>query len=205
MIAYTLQVAQASALLTNCIVSTDDDEIAEVAKIYGGKVPFMRPAALAQHDTPHMPVVQHALRWLKENQKASYDYVMTLQPTSPLRSAEDIDECIKIAVDSNADSVMSMVELVDFDPSKIKLITKNNLIKPLFTDEGRQSLSRQKGVKAYKRNCAVYLTKTSLIMQGDSFGKTSRAYIMPANRSIDINVPYDLEVAEFLLTRLLKY
>lgn len=163
-------------------------------------MPFMRPSELAQYNTPHLPVVQHALHWLKENAGEEYDYVMILQPTSPLRTAEDIDASIVKAIDTGADSVMSKVEVADFDPVKIKRI-ENDLILPLFADEGTQSARRQSGQKAYKRNCAIYLTKTECVMNGDLFGKISRPYIMPPERSIDINEPFDLELAEFLLRR----
>ncbi len=201
---YTIEAAKNSRLLTRTVVSTDDEEIAAVAKEYGAEVPFMRPSELARPDTPHMPVVQQALQWLKEQQGGTYDYVMILQPTSPLRAAEDIDNAIIKAVDTGADSVMSKVELVDFDPRKIKRI-EDDVILPMFKDEGSQSSRRQEEKKAYKRNCAIYLTKTDLIMRGDLFGQVSRPYIMPPERSIDINEPFDLELAEFLLSKSWKF
>lgn len=197
---YTIMVAKNSQLLTHTIVSTDDEEIATVARGYGVEVPFRRPAELAQHHTPHLPVVRHALRWLKEYQGEEYNYVMILQPTSPLRTAEDVDAVIKKAVDTDADSVMSMVELIDFDPRKIKRI-EDDVILPMFEDEGHASARRQAGQKAYKRNCAIYLSKTDMIARGDLFGKISRPYIMPVERSLDINEPYDLELAEFLFSK----
>jgi len=197
---YTIEAAKNSQLLTRAIISTDSEEIRAIAKKQGAEVPFMRPAELALPDTPHMPVVQHALQWLKEQQGEEYDYVMILQPTSPLRIAEDIDNSIRKAVDTGADSVMSMVELVDFDSRKIKRI-EDDIILPMFEDEGAQSSRRQEEKKAYKRNCAIYLTKTDCIMRGDLFGQVSRPYIMPLERSIDINEPFDLELAEFLLSK----
>lgn len=195
---YTIKAAKNSQLLTRTIVSTDDEEIATIAREHGADAPFMRPAELAQHDTPHLSVVQHALQWLKDQQGEEYDYVMILQPTSPLRATADIDESIKKAIDIEADSVMSMVELVDFDPSKVKKIEDDTLA-GMFADEGIASARRQHGQKAYKRNCAIYLTKVDVIMRGDLFGKISRPYIMPPERSVDINEPFDLELAEFLL------
>lgn len=200
LIAHTIKAAQNSRLLTRTVVSTDDLEITAVAKEYGADIPFQRPAELAQHDTPHLPVVQHALQWLKEQQGEDYDYVMILQPTSPLRTAADIDAAIVKAIDTDADSVMSKVEIIDFDPAKIKRI-ENDLILPMFGDEGAQSARRQSGQKAYKRNCAIYLTKTEHIMKNDLFGQVSRPYLMPAERSVDINEPFDLQLAELLLLR----
>lgn len=199
LICYTIDAAKASKLLTRIIVSTDSEEIAQICRDNGADVPFMRPDELAQNNTPHIPVVKHAIEWLKDNANEEYDYVMILQPTSPMRSADDIDEAVKIAIDTDADSVMSMVELDDFDPKKIKHI-KDDLILPMFEDEGAKSELRQKGRKSYKRNCAIYLTKTDVIMRDDLFGKVSRPYIMPQDRSLDINEPNDLAYAEFLLS-----
>lgn len=203
LIAYSVEAAKESKYLTRTIVSTDYENIAEIAKRYGGDVPFLRPAEFAEDNSTSIEVVQHALNWLKENEKEEYDYLMILQPTSPFRTAEDIDECIKKIIDTGADSVMSMMELVDFSIKKLKRI-ENDLILPLAEDEGSQSSRRQDLSKLYKRNCAIYLTKTGLIMKGDIFGEVSRPYIMPEERSVDINGPIDFELAEFWVKRLKK-
>lgn len=202
LIAYTLESVQRSNYLTSCIVSTDDARIAEVSRKYGGEVPFIRPSELAQDTSGSVEVIQHALLWFKENEERIFDYVMILQPTSPFRTTEDIDMCIKKIVDTNADSVMSMVELTDFSLKKLKKI-ENDFIIPLIEDEGKISTRRNDLEKVYKRNCAIYLTRADLIMRGDLFGKISRPYVMPRERSIDINEPFDFEIAEFLMSRLL--
>lgn len=205
LIAYTIEAALASRFLTRCIVSTDSQEIAEISKKYGADVPFLRPTELAQDKSTSMAVVQHALNWLKQNQEEEYDYLMILQPTSPLRTARDIDECIKKIIDTKADSVMSMIELENFALEKIKRI-ENDVIVPFdnTNKEGKQSTPRQFLDKAYRRNSAIYLTKVDLIMRSDLFGKISRPYIMPIERSVDINEPADLELAEFYLKKLKK-
>lgn len=197
LIAYTIEVANKSKYLTRTIVSTDYDNIAETSKKYGADVPFMRPKEIAGDKSTSMEVIQHALSWVKENDREEYDYLMILQPTSPLRNSEDIDECIKKIVDTNADSVMSMVELTDFSIKKLKKI-EDDLIKPLLDEnEGDVPAQRQELTKVYKRNCAVYLTKVEYIMKGDLFGNISRPYIMPEERSVDINEPVDFELAKF--------
>ena len=200
LIAYTAEAARESKYLTRSILSTDDQEIALITKRYGIEVPFMRPAEIAQDKSTAMEVVQHALLWLKENEREEYDYLIILQPTSPLRTAEDIDACIEIAVDTDADSVMSMKELEDFSPKKMKK-TEDGVILPYFEEEGKESSRRQDLAKMYKRNCAIYLTKTDYIKQGDLFGKISRAYIMPEERSVDINKPVDFDMAEFWMKK----
>lgn len=197
LIAHTVLATKQSKYLTRTIVSTDYENIAEVAKKYGGDVPFLRPPDLAGDKSTSIAVVQHAISWLKEHNGEEYDYLMILQPTSPMRTATDIDECIKLIVDSGADSVMSMYELIDFSLKKLKRI-EDGVILPLLDDEGRTSSMRQDLGKTYKRNCAVYLTKVEHIMKGDLFGPVSRAYIIPEERSMDINKPIDFEFAEFL-------
>ncbi len=194
LIAYTVEAAKQSKYLTRCIVSTDDQEIADVSKQYGANIPFMRPEELAQDQSTSMEVVQHVLKDIGEE----YDYLMILQPTSPLRAAEDIDGCIIKAVDTDADSVMSMKELDDFSAKKLKRIDNDEIV-PWLEDEGKESSRRQDLDQVYKRNCAIYLTKTELIKKGDLFGKVSRPYIMPEDRSIDINQLVDFNLAEFYL------
>ena len=203
LITYSIEVAKNSKYLTRCIVSTDDQEIIDIAQKYGADIPFIRPDELAKDDSTSLDVVNHALGWLKENNNEEYDYLMILQPTSPLRTSEDIDACIKKAINTNADSVMSMKELEDFSPKKLKKIN-NDLISPYFKDEGNFSARRQDLDKMYKRNCAIYLTKTEFIKQNDLFGKVSRTYIMPEERSIDINQLIDFELAEFWIKKLTK-
>ena len=95
---------------------------------------------------------------------------------------------------------MSMMELPDFSLEKLKRI-ENDRIVPLFKEEGSQSSRRGDGSHVYKRNTAIYLTKTELIMQGKLFGDVSRPYVMPRERSIDVNEPVDLALTEFFLTR----
>ena len=197
LIAYTIEASSAARHLTRTIVSTDDEEIATIAKEHGGDVPFLRPAHLAEDESKSIDVIQDLLSTLVA-QGETYGYVMILQPTSPFRTSEDIDSAIQIAVDQDADSVMSMVELSDFSKKKIKKIS-DSIIEPFFEAEGNESSRRQDLEPAYKRNCAIYLTRTDLIMQGDLFGEKSVAYIMPEERSVDINTPYDFSLTEFLL------
>lgn len=200
LIAYTIAAAQASKYLTSVILSTNDEETAQVSRDIGMDVPFLRPEELAQDTSSALSVIQHALEWMKNNRGEKYDFVMILQPTSPLRLPEDIDACIQKIVDTEADSVMSMVELVDFSVKKLKKI-ENDIIVPLLEEEGQTSAQRDTLEKLYKRNAAIYLTKTECIQNNDLFGKISRPYVMPAERSVDINHPFDFLMAETILKK----
>ncbi len=203
LIAYTIEAVKGSKLLTHCIVSTDTEDIAGVARQYGAEAPFLRPADLSTDSARALDVLAHAIRWMNEQEKKSFDYVMMLQPTSPLRTGEDIDACIRIAGETDADSVFSMKEIPDFAPQKLKVI-RDGQIFPFLGEEQGQSAPRSKAQKVFKRNCAIYLTRTELILKGDQFGKKSMAYVMPRERSIDINEPVDLELAEFWMKKLSK-
>lgn len=200
LIAYTIEAVKASQYLTRCIVSTDDQEIADVSRRFGADIPFVRPAELAQDDSTSVDVVRHAVQWLRDNKGENYDYVMILQPTSPLRTADDIDACIKKIVDTGADSVMAMKELVDYSLKKLKKIIDDKIL-PYAEDEGKAPSPRHKLEKMYKRNASIFLTKTELVMVGDLFGQVSRPHLMPEERSVDINNLVDFDLAEFFLNR----
>lgn len=200
LIAWTIEAARGSKLLDRVIVSTDSEEIATLARSAGADVPYLRPAELAGDKAKSIPVIQHALKWMKDNRGAEFDAVMILQPTSPFRTSTDIDESIKLLFETSADSVMSMVELVDFSLPKLKVLNGNKIL-PFSEEEGRESAERDKNKPVYKRNCAIYLTRTELIERGDLFGNDSRAYVMPPERSVDINTPSDFVFAEFLASK----
>lgn len=204
LIAWSIEAAKGSNLLTDFIISTDDEEIERVAKEWGAPVPFRRPADLATDEAKSIPVIQHALQWMKEHEGKEYDAVMILQPTSPFRTAKDIDACMQKMEDTGCDSVMGVLKLTDVSIPKLKRL-EDDCIFP-FTDitEGKESASRHAAPDVYQRNGAVYLTKTSLIFENDLFGADSRAHIMSEDRSIDINTLLDFAFAEFLAERWLK-
>ena len=107
LIDYTIDAANDTPL-DRLILSTDDNKIAVVARGLGCEVPFMRPAELARDETPHLPVIQHAVQWLRDKENYSPDIVLTLQPTSPLRSSADIAAALRMLELSDADSVVSV-------------------------------------------------------------------------------------------------
>ncbi len=197
LIQWTIEAAKNSTLLDRFIVSTDDEEVGRIATACGADMPFVRPEELATDTARGIDVAAHALKWANE-QDGSYDYCIILQPTSPLRTAEDIDACITKAGDTDADSVMSMYEVSDMAPEKLKRIEDDKIL-PLLNKEGSTTADRHDSEKIYKRNCAVYLTKSELLLKGELFGEDSRAYIMPSERSTDINEMLDFTFAEFLL------
>lgn len=131
---YTIGAAQNAKRITRLIISTDDEEIAEVARGYGVEVPFMRPKELAEDLTPDLPVFQHALKWLKEKEGYSPDVVVHLRPTTPLKSSADIDKAIQLLMDhSDADSVRSVVQPPQTPFKMYRMQDGEKFLKPLLS------------------------------------------------------------------------
>ena len=203
LIQYTIEAAQKSKFLNRLLLSTDDKKIAEVRKNLGVEVPFMRPAKLAQDDTPAIDVVLHALDWLKRNDSYQPDAVVLLQPTSPLRTEKHIDEAIQIFFDNNADTVVSVVEVPhNFSPYKLMKLDNGRLVDFWGTPVDFNIYQRQKVPKLYARNGpAILIAKTDVILKKKSFyGSKVLPFIMPKEESIDIDDKSDLHLASLLLT-----
>ena len=132
LIAYSIEIARQSSLVTRIIVSTEDEEIATIARELGAEVPFLRPSELAQDDTRDLPVFQHALKWLNENENYKPDVVVQLRPTTPIRERDSVDRAIKQMFDHpSADSVRAVV-IPDKNPFKMWTIRPDGMMKPLI-------------------------------------------------------------------------
>lgn len=199
LIAYTIDVAKASKL-TSCIVSTDDEEIAQIARDCGGDVPFMRPENLATDSAKAIPVIQHALEEMERRNEVTYDAVMMLQPTTPFKTSKDIDEAIDLLESSGADSVISVVDVQGHHPARMKYLEGDRLVDPDFC-EAYENQPRQELRPMYLRNGAIYLTRRSVMMNNSFKGKDCRALVMENERSVNIDTVQDFEYAEFLLNK----
>jgi CMP-N,N'-diacetyllegionaminic acid synthase len=193
MIAWTIDEAKKSAYLDRVIVSSDDESIIEIAKLYGADVPFTRPAELARDDTPGVEPVLHALGELP-----GYDFVVLLQPTSPLRQAADIDGCIEKCVRTGANACVSVVE-PEHHPNWMFTIEKDGYMYPLNQNEEMYG-RRQELPMVYALNGAVYVAKVSWLESNRAFlGKGVQAYVMSRDNSIDVDTELDLRLAALLL------
>lgn len=196
---YTAEVALAAKSLARVILTTDDESIAEVGRRCGVDVPFRRPPELSRDDTPSIPVVQHALDWLSA-EGDHYDAVFVLQPTCPLRRRADIDGAVELLQSSGADSVISVVEVGEKHPARMKSVdSQGRLINPPFAEvyEGQR---RQELPPLYLREGSVYLTRTQVLLMQNTFqGNDCRAWIIPPERACNIDTPLDLFFAEKLL------
>ncbi len=194
---YTAEAAKGSKSLTRTMVSTDDQEIAEAGKKLGLEVPFLRPEVFAKDDTPMLDVLLDLLQTL-EKDGYSPDLLVLLQPTSPLRTSMDIDEAIRLLQDMDADTVVSVVPIPhQFTPACAQRMIDGALIPFL---DGPEILQRQKKEPLYARNGpAIVVCKVSSLQTKGFYGGKTVPYVMPLERSLDIDGPEELAYAEFLL------
>lgn len=196
MIAYSIEAALGAKSLADVVVSTEDEEIARIAKDLGAWVPFLRPAELAQDSTPSFPVAEYTINRLKEMGK-SYDAAAWLQPTSPLRRSGDIDRALQILFESDTDSVVSVEPVEDYHPCRLYRL-KDGYLDLIQKDDG--SGLRQRLDVVYHRNGAVYAFKTEVLMKYHNFfGEKIQPYEMPRSRSVNVDDEYDLLIADFLI------
>lgn len=197
LIAYSIEAANTSNGVSRVIVSTDSKEIAGIAQEYGAEVPFLRPDKLAKDETKSIDVYKYVLNELHRREGRFYDEFMILQPTSPLREAEDIDNAINLFIAKNADSVISYCQ--EHHPIKWhKFITPDGKFSNIFED----SISnRQEERPTYFPNGAIYIFKSDLIFKDLYYSENSYAYIMDRNKSVDIDTIEDFEYAEWIFKR----
>ncbi|MDK2820357.1 MAG: hypothetical protein PWP31_322 [Clostridia bacterium] len=193
LIAWTIEEAKKSKFIDRLVVSSEDKEIINIARLWGCEAPFVRPAELARDDTPGIEPVLHAIKML-----SGYDYVVLLQPTSPLRTVEDIDGCIEKCIGRNASACVSVTK-PDKSPYWMYVLDSKDLMNPLIKSNNIPG-RRQDLPKVYALNGAVYVGKSDYLIKNKSFlTKETIGYIMPQNRSIDIDSEEDLMFCELLL------
>ena len=204
LIAYTIEAALQSRLMTEVVVSTEDEEIADVSRQYGAQVPFMRPDELAGDSAQAVPTIQHAVREMEQLNGFRYDVVVMLQPTTPLRTAEDIDESLRKLLDTGADSVISVVEVGGYHPVRMKRIVpdpdRDSDILVDYAEEEVENMPRQELPDVYLRAGSIYATRRDVLMERNSFkGTVSRPYVIPSERHVNVDTPLDMKIAEWRL------
>lgn len=182
--------ASLASRLTRVVLSTDDDRIAEEGADAGLEVPFRRPDELATDSASSIDVALHAL----DAVGADFDAVMLLQPTTPFRTAGDIDDALDLLAATGADSVISLVDVGGHHPARMKLVVDGRIVDPPYA-ESVENQPRQELEPLAIRNGAIYLTRVATL-RGRSFrGEDARALLMPAERSVNIDVALDLLLA----------
>lgn len=197
LIAYTIDAAKASKYIDYIYVSTDSEKIADVSIKYGALIPFMRDETLAQDTSKTIDAVMFSVNKFKE-MGYDFDYLVLLQPTSPLRTGEDIDAAIEKLLASTYTSLVS-VSKVDDNPVLIRSIDDNNCLVPILKQSS--TVRRQDFKDYYRVNGAIYINKISELTLNTSLNDNLYAYIMPQDRSFDIDTMDDLKTLRNFLRK----
>lgn len=191
LIAWTIEAACNALLVDQVVVSSDDAEILDVARKWGADTPFVRPAELSQDNTPAIDVALHAM-----NALPGYDYLVLLQPTSPLRSASHVDACIRLCVERGAPSAVS-VNAAQESPYWMYALDAGGHLQRILAppaDTGR----RQDLPPVYALNGAIYVIASAELRKAHRFVTGSSVpYVMPAEFSLDIDCELDFRLFEF--------
>jgi CMP-N,N'-diacetyllegionaminic acid synthase len=197
LIAYTIEAAVASGIFDKVIVSTESKRISEISRSFGAEIPFQRPVELTTDTAKILDVILHALNFFSD-QGIRYDYFSLLQPTSPLRTKEDIIGARDLLLENQANAVVSACE-VDHPPHWCNTLPKDLSMDGFITQE-IQNQRRQDLQKFYRVNGAIYLARTAYFLKyKDWFKEKSYAYLMPGHRSIDIDIFEDLKFSECVM------
>ena len=199
---YTISEAKKSKYITDYIVSTDSIKSAKISKAYGAKIPFLRPKKLSTDKASSVDALIHATRYMEKINNKKYDYVIELMCTNPLKKVKDIDAIIKKIKKYKCDSVIAVNRVLDNHPARIKKIIKGKIINFCINEKAE---SRRQDLKpyAYVRSGSIYaLNRDYLINKKKRYGsKKSFAYILPPERSINIDQEIDFYIAEKLLKK----
>lgn len=197
LIAHTIEQAKQSKYIDRVIVSTEDEDIARISLEYGAEVPFMRPMELARDSSSTVDVLLHAINWLENVDRYDFDILLLLHATTPLRSVEDINKSITLMVEENADNVFSVTEaqrnpyfnMVEFTKSGYAALVKQGN----FT-------TRQAAPLVYDMNSSIYVWWKELLKEKKKiFLDKTKIYVMPKERSIDIDDSMDFKIAEIMM------
>ena len=205
LIFYTIETAlKVQHLLYRVIVSSEDEEIATIARQYGADVPFLRPPELSGDNVPTLPVLKHAAEFIEKRDGVTLDWILLLQPTDPFRSEEDIRAALDLAQEGGCDSVISVVQVFSVHPILMKRIEDNRLL-PYCIEEKEGTRRQDYQPPAYMRNGAIYLTRRKVLMEKNSiWGEVIRPYVMPQERSIGVDSELDLKLVEILMKERLR-
>jgi CMP-N-acetylneuraminic acid synthetase len=202
LIAYAIEPALASNLIDRVIVSTEDQEIAEVARKYGAEVPFLRPQELADDESPELLTWRHAIREL-ESQTGSLpmDVFVCLSPTAPLRAVEDIDACIQTLLDSDADLVIT-IRPPQRNPYFNMVAMDHEGYARIVIPQPKGVERRQDAPAVYDMTTVAYAARPAFVLNVDwLFDGKVKTVLVPSERAVDIDTELDFAFAEYLLTR----
>ena len=200
LIAYKIRAAQGTSFDKRIIVSTEDTEIADVARKYNAEVPFVRPSELASDEASSMDVVLHAMDWIEKNDGSEYDYICLLEPSSPFATSDDLEKAINLIEKKQADTLLGMEE-VGVTRNFIHELDADGKLS-LFYDEIKKlnSVRRQSQAKEYTMNGCMYIARWNYFKEHKLFHSVNSVpYIMPEEQSVEIDTVTDYHFACFLV------
>jgi N-acylneuraminate cytidylyltransferase len=205
LVAHAVDVGLAAVLVTRVVCSTDDPEIADVARAAGAEVPFLRPSELAQDASEDWPVFVHALTWLEQHDTWVPDLVVNLRPTSPMRTRQHVDDAIRLLLDTGVDSVKAVC-IARQHPHKMWLRQPDGRVEPYlktaFRLERGPDVPRAELDDVYWQNGVVDVTRREVILdQRAMIGRSVAGLVTQPEDSIDVDTWLDLALAEAILAR----
>lgn len=200
LIVHTIELAKKCSLLTNTVICTNDEEVMKIAKINNMSVPFIEPEYLATPSISMLEVLQYTVKQVESRERVTVDIIVLLDPTSPFRRIEDVENCITHLIENKYDSVVTVCEY-EHNPHFVGVIIKDNVIKPMI--DGRDKITtRQQAPTAYRINAGVYaITRHTLIYKNKIFTEDTGVIVMPQLLSAHIDHEIDLQYAEFLMEK----
>lgn len=198
---YVVQAAKGAKLIDLIVVSTEDEEIAAVAKTLDVEV-LRHPSFLSTDASPSFGVIQWAVSEL-ESRGTNAKISVLLRATSPFCNSSDIDAAVRLLQSNSwADSVVSVSLALGVHPIKLKRLSSDGRLIDAFGDEGGTPTRRQDLEPLYQRNAAIYVSRPELIRNGRLWGPSCLAYVMPEERSLNINTPFQFKLADLLMKEL---
>lgn len=200
LINYAIECGLACPSIERLVVSTDSEKISQIAKEAGADVPFLRPKELAQDDTPMMPVLLHAIETIEKNSDIKVDLVVLLDPTGPLRTVVDVETAIALIRKHRCDAVISG-HPAHRNPYFNMVVQTGDYVHLVLTAE-KEVGRRQDAPKIYDLNTVVWVyTRDAIIERGERIPKRTMLYLVPCERSVDLDSERDFEYLEILMRK----
>ena len=205
LIAWSILAAKKSKVLSKVIVSTDSLKISRIAKKYGAEVPFMRPAKYSGDKAKSSELIIHALNFFIKK-KIHFDYVVLIEPTSPLREAGDIRKCISLIKKNEIDTLVSVSKVKSPHPRFIYKFSSEFKIKPYISSKKNLSARRQDVESLYFLEGTIYCSNVKTFLRKKTFyHNNTSAFVVPKWKSIEIDSLFDLKLSEFIMKNKKKY
>jgi CMP-N-acetylneuraminic acid synthetase len=200
LLAYSIEVARKVDAIERVVVSTDDPEVATVARDWGAEVPFMRPAELARDDSPEWLSWQHAIRTLETPPGGrAVDVMVSIPTTSPLRAPADVQRCLDTLLEGDADAVVTISPAAK-NPYFNMVVLENGLVRRAIA--GEAAYRRQDAPAVFDLTTVAYAVRGEFVLRSKGlFDGKLRAVVVPRERALDIDSELDVEFAEFMLAR----